>query len=92
MADPLTRAAIWRYFWTLVSDRKMSSLKYMDFVQKQLPNETVEQIIGVGLMNLSTLISNYLPRELVKEKKNVLFETLVILLGREDVLKDPIVD
>ena len=70
----------------------MSSLKYMDFVQKQLPNETVEQIIGVGLMNLSTLISNNLPHELVREKKNVLFETLVILLGREDVLKDSIVD
>lgn len=32
IGDPLTRAAIWRYFWALVSDRKMSSLKYMDFV------------------------------------------------------------
>ena len=31
--DALTRGAIWHYFWMLVMDRKMSSLKYMDFVQ-----------------------------------------------------------
>lgn len=43
-------------------------------------------------MNLRILISRYLPLELVKEKKDVLFETLVTLLGREGVSKDPIVD
>jgi aminopeptidase N len=32
ISDALTRAAIWRYFWMLVMDRKMSSLKYVEFV------------------------------------------------------------
>ena len=60
VSDPLTRAAVWRYFWMLVMDRKMSSLKYVDFVHKQLPHETVEQIIAVALMNLRVLIGSYI--------------------------------
>ena len=73
-------------------DRKMSSLKYMDFIEKNLPNENVDQIISVGLMHLRVLISAYIPLEMVSEKKDVLFETLVTLLGKEGVQKDPIVD
>ena len=30
--DALTRSAVWRYFWHLIMDRKMSSLKYVEFV------------------------------------------------------------
>lgn len=62
--DPLTRSTVWRYFWQLVMDRKMSSLKYVEFVQKQLPHETVDQTIGVALMNLKVLIAYYIPTEL----------------------------
>lgn len=58
-------------------DRKMSSLKYIEFVRKNLPSETVEQIVSVGLINLSTLLSSYIPQELVKQNQKVLFETLV---------------
>ena len=46
----------------------------------------------VGLMNLRELIASYIPNELVKEMKDVLFETLVTLLTKEGVSKDPIVD
>jgi len=76
----------------LVMDRKMSSLKYVDFVHKQLPHETVEQIIAFALMNLRVLIGSYIPLELVQQKKDVMFETLVTLLGKEGIQKDPIVD
>lgn len=34
VGDALTRAAVWRYFWRLVQDRQVSSLKFFDFVQK----------------------------------------------------------
>jgi len=37
-----SRSYIWRYFWYLVQDKQMTSLKYMEFVQKNLPDETVE--------------------------------------------------
>ena len=73
-------------------NRKMSSLQYIDFVQNQLPHETVDQIISVGIMNLRVLIARYIPNELVSEKRDILFETMVTLLGKEGVSKDPIVD
>ena len=43
-------------------------------------------------MNLKGLIAYYIPAELVNEKKDILFETLVTLLAKEGVNKDPIVD
>lgn len=43
-------------------------------------------------MNLRVLIANYIPSEFVQEKKNTLFETLVALLGKDGVSKNPIVD
>ena len=80
VADVVTRAAVHRYFWMLVMDKKMTSLKYIDFVEKQLPGETVEQIQTVALANLKGLIRNYVPLDLVPEKKDILFSTLVTLL------------
>ena len=76
----------------LLIDKKMSPLKYFEFVQKQLPAETVEQILQVSLMNLKALISAYLPLEVVGEKKDALFNTLLTLLQKDGVNKDPIVD
>jgi hypothetical protein len=34
--DRMMRGAIWRYFWLLVMDRKITSIQYMNFVQRQL--------------------------------------------------------
>lgn len=45
-----------------------------------------------GLMNLRFLISDFIPVGLIAEKKQVLFDTLVSLLTKEGVSKDPIVD
>ena len=71
--DAVTRAAIHRYFWMLLIDKKMSPLKYIEFVQKQLPAETVEQILQVSLMNLKALISAYVKLDIVEEKKDSWF-------------------
>ena len=76
----------------LLIDKKMSPLKYIEFVQKQLPAETVEQILQVSLMNLKALISAYVPLDIVEEKKDALFNLLLTLLQKEGVNKDPIVD
>jgi ADP-heptose:LPS heptosyltransferase len=64
-------------------------------VHKQLPHETIEQIISVALMNLSALIFYYIPIEQVAEKQEKMFRTLLQLLekeGIEESLKTPIVD
>ena len=79
----------------LVMDRKMSSLKYIEFVRKNLPSESVEQIVSVGLLNLSALVSRYIPQELVKQNQKALYETLVLLLNKDGdtgMPPDPIVD
>lgn len=64
----------------LLIDKKMSSLQYISFVNINLPTETVEQIISVGLMNLASLISNYIPQDTVKQNQKLLFNTLLLLL------------
>jgi len=46
----------------------------------------------VGLLNLQMLFTGYLPREAVKYKKDAIFDTLLIMLAKETVTKDPIVD
>ena len=95
IADPVTRAQIWRQLWLLVMDRKMSSLQYLDFVLKQIPFERVDQIIQVALMNLSALVAYYIPTQFVAEKKKAMFETLLNLLVSEHIeqtTKIPIVD
>ena len=43
-------------------------------------------------MNIKALIADYIPIELTREKKDALFQTLVTLLSKEGVQKDPIVD
>lgn len=75
-----TRASIWRYFWYLVMDLQMSSVQYLDFVEKNLPHESVEQITTVALMNLSQVISRYTPQMLIKDNQKRLFDILVLLL------------
>ena len=76
-------------------DRKMSSIQYFDFVIKQIPYESVDQIIQVALINLSALVSYYIPPQHVFEKKKIMFETLLNLLANESIeqtTKIPIVD
>ena len=74
-------------------DKQMKSVKYLEFVNNNLPTESVEQIISTGLMNLSSLISNYIPQDSIKENQKVLFNTLVLLLKKDTGMpKDPIVD
>jgi hypothetical protein len=76
-------------------DRKMSSLQYLDFVIRQIPYESVDQIIQSALMNLSALVSYYIPTRFVLEKKKAMFDVLIGLLANpqiENTTKIPIVD
>ena len=90
--NALTRSAIWYHFWMLMIDKRMPSLKYIELVQKQLPREPIAQILQEGLFRLSALIKNYVPTDMVKEKMEAFFNTLVQLLTKEGVNKDAIVD
>lgn len=65
ITSDLERAVIWRQIWIMVQSCKMSSMQYFNFVMNQLPYETSQQIISESLMYLSTLISNYIPKEMI---------------------------
>ena len=71
---------------------KMSSLAYLEFIERLLAYETVEQIIVVCLMNLRTLFKNYLPLDIVHQKKDEMFNILLDMLKKAEVTKEPIVD
>jgi hypothetical protein len=58
----------------------MTSLQYLDFVNIQMPREKVERIMTVGLMNVKDVIANYLPMEMVSQKKAIMFDTLSELI------------
>ena len=45
----------------------------------------MDQIIQVALMNLSALVSYYIPHQHVLEKKKIMFETLLNLLANESI-------
>lgn len=89
---PVTRGSIWQNFWILVIEKKMSSLKFMDFVIINLPLEDVEENISTGLSKLSVLVNNYIPVALVKSSQQKMFDTLLQVLKKDPPTKDPIVD
>jgi len=66
-----------------VMDKSMKSTDFIDFIVNQLPNEPEERILMTGLMQLRALINQYLPVELVAEKKAALFDAIygVLLKG-----------
>lgn len=69
VADPLTRAAVWRHFWLLVMDRKISSVHFFDLASKWIVSEQNDQIIRVAILNFKFLVKSYLPGPLIQEKK-----------------------
>jgi hypothetical protein len=61
----------------MVLDKQMSSMKYIQFVQKQMPLESVDEIVINAIKNLDKLVNFYIPKEKVMESKAILFETLI---------------
>jgi len=75
-------------------DCQQSSVAYMKFVMAQLKHETVEQSLMVTLQNLKSLIAYYMPVEMVKPSKAMMFNTLVELLESDipEGVKNPLAD
>jgi hypothetical protein len=78
----------------LVLDKQMTSMQYIDFFIENIRNETITQIIDSGLMNLSTVVSQYIPTESVKDTKAQLFDKLLydLLCKQDNLPRPPILD
>ena len=70
----------------------MSSLQYLELIERQLHQENLDQIIMLCLLNLRVLLSNYLPRQVIPDKKRVIFDSLTKLLSKVEIAKEPVVD
>lgn len=90
--DSTTRGAIWRYFWMSVMEKSMKSSDFINFIVNQLPHEPEERILMTGLMQLRALINNYLPVELVAEKKAALFDAIYGVILKGTATLEPMAD
>jgi len=90
--DSTTRGAIWRYFWMSVMEKSMKSTEFIDFIVNQLPQELEERILMTGLVQLRSLINDYLPVELVEEKKAALFDAIFGVLLKGTATLEPMAD
>jgi aminopeptidase N len=92
--DFLERAVIWRMLWFQMTDMKFTSVQYLMFLKDIFPLETTEQVLTSTLMNLKTLISSYLPTDLILPTKTFMFDLLMDMLRKDlpSTVKGPIAE
>jgi hypothetical protein len=61
--DPLTRQIIWRSFFDVVRDAKISSEEYVDIVLENIPKEASDDIIQTQVVYLHMAIESMTPRK-----------------------------
>lgn len=64
----------------MVSSCKLSPIKFFNFVIAQYPHLKSQQILSTSLMYLSALMNNYMPKEIVPQSKEKMFEVLMTVL------------
>lgn len=75
-----------------VMEKSMKSSDFINFIVNQLPHEPEERILMTGLMQLRALINNYLPVELVAEKKAALFDAIYGVILKGTATLEPMAD
>lgn len=63
--DPLARNEIWNQLWYHITDEKITSLEFIDFVVAQLPSETSEISLRAVMLNVKAALSAYVPVNMV---------------------------
>lgn len=61
--DPLTRSMIWRAFFDVVRDSKISSEEYIKIVIKNLPFETADDIVSNQMGFLHAAVHAMTPKK-----------------------------
>ena len=61
ITDILSRTLIWRSFYDMVKDAKMTAAKYLDIIVNSLANEPSDGIFETQLSYISMAISQYTP-------------------------------
>ncbi len=61
ISDTLTRTLIWRSFYDMVKDSKISSLRYIDIFQANIANEKSDSIFENHFIYVNAAINSYTP-------------------------------
>ncbi|EGR28494.1 hypothetical protein IMG5_174220 [Ichthyophthirius multifiliis] len=78
--DVLTRNLIWRAFFDMVRDGKLSSEEYFDIFMTAIPHEQSDDIITNQLMFLNSAYSQFTPRKYQNQLAARMFNFLVSYL------------
>ena len=60
----LTRRMIWQSVWEMVKDHRLSSIEFLELIEDNLLEETIDETLLVLLARIHTTCSYYLPAEL----------------------------
>jgi len=78
--DELTRTLIWRSFYDMVRDGKLSSEEYVDTIIQALPHEQSDEIISNQFSYGNVVINEFTPRQSQPVLATRLFEFAIAYL------------
>jgi len=77
VSDILMRTLIWRSFYDMVRDGKMSSEEYIDFFINAIPQERSEDLITNQFQFLPVVLSAFTPKEFIGDLSSRVFQFVV---------------
>lgn len=87
--DKLTRRMLWQVLWEMVKDFTLSSIEFLELVEANLLQETVDETLLVILARTQSIVQNYLPSELKEQYSQKMLEFGIKLLthfkDKEDI-------
>lgn len=82
ISDVLSRTLIWRSFFDMVKDAKITSIQYVDFVLKNIGTEVSDSIFERQFDLVNASINTYTPIPHRKELSNRVFSALLDLIQK----------
>lgn len=87
--DKMTRRMLWQALWEMVKDFTLSSIEFLELVEANLLQETVDETLLVILARTQSIVQNYLPCELKEQYSQRMLEFGIKLLthfkDKEDI-------
>lgn len=76
----LTRTLIWRSFYEMLKDAKITSIEYLNFIEQNLGKEVSDSIFERQFMLMNAAISAFTPSPHRLELSNKVFDLILALI------------
>ena len=81
----MSRSLVWKSLWHQMLDQEISSTKYFELLLQNLPHETNEDAVIFALEQSHQLTDLFLPLNRANSSKELLFNTLLQMVGRKEM-------